>query len=67
MTDYLFTLPSFTRGMAQALDFGGNFEKLNTSESPDVADTRALAADFLAVGRDILAVLMNERERVLGS
>jgi len=63
MTDFLFTVPNFFSGMAQVLDFGGVYDRVNVSPSREIADRRALFADFLAIGRDMVTVLAIERER----
>jgi hypothetical protein len=52
--DFLFARPSFTRGMAAALDMGATLSVFNESKTPEEADARALRSDWIAVGKDIL-------------
>lgn len=40
-------------GMASAMTLGGNFYGFNGSATPEAADLRAMAADWIAVGNDI--------------
>ncbi len=50
-SDFLFAQPSFVSGMARSLDLFGVFDDYNVSLDGDVADARALYADFLSGGR----------------
>jgi hypothetical protein len=52
-TDFLFTRPSFGSGVARAFDLFGHFDSYNTSSSEEEADQRAIANDWLAVGKDL--------------
>ena len=62
-SDLLFTRPSFLEGVARILDFGNTLQEYNTSISPEMADYRALMADWQAVGEDMMrAVEMIELE-----
>ncbi len=51
MSDYLFATPSFASGAARSLDLGGTFDFYNVSPSEEIANTRGLWADWLAIGR----------------
>ena len=53
MTDFLFARPSFIGGMARTLDLGGAFDAYNVSLTEQIADARAMLADWAAVGNDI--------------
>jgi hypothetical protein len=52
-TRMLFAMPSFASGAARTMDIGGTFDAYNESATPDLADARALAADFMAVAEDM--------------
>jgi hypothetical protein len=52
-TDFLYARPTFLEGLARILDLGGTLEEYNVSSSPSDADTRALQADWLAIGDDL--------------
>lgn len=60
---FLFATPSFSEGMGRVLDIGDTLTEYNRSATPELADQRALRADWCAVGLDILSVI-NEAERV---
>ena len=62
MGDFLFARPSFVTGVARILDIGGTLQEYNTSRTPEEADTRALRADFVAVGADLLEAMNNVSE-----
>lgn len=55
MSDFLFTTPSFLRGMARTLDIGGVLAGVsyNTSKDGPSADAWAVANDWYAVGGDL--------------
>ncbi|MBI5711778.1 MAG: hypothetical protein HZC42_15955 [Candidatus Eisenbacteria bacterium] len=57
MSDFLFASPSFLVGVGRSLDLGGHFDGYNVSRTPEEADARALGADFLSVGRDLIRAL----------
>jgi hypothetical protein len=62
-SDFLFAQPSFASGAARVLDLWGQFDDYNRSETPAEADEKAIAADWLVVGQDILAAIeQNELE-----
>lgn len=54
-SDFLYANPSFVEGMARVIDLGGTIERFsyNTSDSAAEADSRALYADWSAVGADL--------------
>lgn len=53
--DYIFTKPSFLRGVARVVDLGGTLarESVIISSSTWEADQRALASDLRVVARDM--------------
>ena len=53
MTDFLFAMPSFIRGVARTLDIGGTLNVYNRSVDGDEADRRALQADWNTIGQDM--------------
>ena len=57
MTNFLFATPSFISGMGMAIDLGATMTQYNTSETPEEADARAIANDWLAVGNDMREAL----------
>ena len=54
-TGFLFAQPGFMQGVASALDIGGTLIQYNVSNTPQEADTRALASDWAITGNDIKA------------
>jgi hypothetical protein len=56
-SDFLFARPSFIRGIARILDFGGNLKAYNDSPSEEIADLRALSGDWKAVGNAFRSAL----------
>ncbi len=56
-TGFLFATPSFVSGMARVLDLFGQFDVYNTSETPELADSKAIYCDFRVVGQDLRHVL----------
>lgn len=53
----LFASPSFLEGAGRLVDFGGFLNVYNESSTPELADARAIAADWCAVGSDLKAAL----------
>ncbi|HEU5350920.1 MAG TPA: hypothetical protein VFU55_04945 [Terracidiphilus sp.] len=53
-TDFLFAQPSFNAGAGRVLDLWGVFDDYNRSETPLEADAKAIAADWIVAGQDIL-------------
>ena len=56
-SDFLFAQPSFVSGAGRILDLWGQFDDYNRSDTPAEADEKAIAADWLVVGQDILAAI----------
>lgn len=52
-SDFLFAQPGSLSGVARAMDLWGQFDDYNRSETPEEADAKAIAADWLVVGQDI--------------
>lgn len=53
LSTFLFARPSFLEGLARIFDFGNTLTEYNRSRTPQEADARALASDWLMVGEDI--------------
>jgi hypothetical protein len=56
-TDYLYARPSFAEGIARLVDFSNILQEYNTSSSPGEADEKAIRADWLAVGYDMVEAI----------
>jgi len=56
-TDFLFAQPSFASGIARTFDLWGQFDTYNISATPVEADAKAIAADWIMVGQDILEAI----------
>jgi len=54
---YLFSRPSFLKGMGRVLDMGGTINIYNTSNSEVEADKKALKNDWYAIGNDFDIIL----------
>jgi hypothetical protein len=52
-SSFLFARPSFTEGVARIFDFGNYLNEYNYSETPELADRRAFAADWSALAEDV--------------
>jgi hypothetical protein len=52
-SDFLFATPSVLSGVSRTLDLGATFDSYNESASEALADTRALLADWAAVGNSL--------------
>jgi hypothetical protein len=63
-TGVLYAEPSFSEGVARALDIGGTLEEYNTSRSGDDADRNALRSDWRAVGEDLREAIQHAREEL---
>ena len=60
-SDFLFAQPSLASGVARVFDLFGQFDDYNSSDTPQDADAKAIAADWLIVGQDIAdAIECNE-------
>jgi hypothetical protein len=53
LSSILFARPSFIEGVARAYDLGNTLSEYNRSETGEVADARALYADWRLVGDEI--------------
>jgi hypothetical protein len=56
-TGFLYADPSFISGYARTLDLFGQFDSYNQSLTPAEADAKALAADWIIAGQDIVDAL----------
>lgn len=56
-TQILFPRPSFLEGLGRIFDFAGLLNLYNHSRTPHEADTRAINADWAAVGEDLWAAI----------
>jgi hypothetical protein len=62
-SDFLFAQPSFASGAARVFDLFGQFDEYNGSETPEEADAKAIASDWIVVGQDLAdAIEQNESE-----
>lgn len=52
-TDFLYASPSFASGVARLVDLFGTFDEYNRSLTTQLADARAVYADWGMVGRDL--------------
>ncbi len=58
LSDLLYALPSFWEGIARVWDIGGTLDEYNRSLTPQQADRLALRSDWIAVGEDLRAALI---------
>ena len=67
-SDFLFVMPSFTRGLARVVDLGATFSNVsyNHSDTPIEADARAIACDWRVVGGDLSAAIASVAAEALG-
>ena len=56
-TLFLMAEPSFWYGPARILDLFGRLDQFNISPTPQEADARAIAADWVAVGDELWAAM----------
>jgi hypothetical protein len=63
----LYARPSFWEGMARIIDAGGSLNEYNQSLNWEVADRRALRADWMAVGNAIRAAMSEYEEQQSGT
>ena len=66
LSSFLFAEPSFVEGMSRVLDLGGTLNVYNVSPTGKQADSRALYADWRAVGQAIHDVILEEYLRLQG-
>jgi len=53
MSQLLFARPSFLEGVSRILDLGCTLDEYNRSLSGEMADAKAIASDWHAVGQDL--------------
>lgn len=63
----LFSSPRFLTGMSTVLDIGNTLTMYNVSDTPELADYKAMRSDWEAVGEDLIDAAdrwecMNEKE-----
>jgi hypothetical protein len=63
-SDFLFAQPSFASGAARVVDLWGQLDAYNDSESGMEADAKAIAADWIVVGDDLVAAMENFHELI---
>lgn len=56
-SDFLFAMPSMLSGAARSLDLGATFDGYNESSTGEIADARALFADWHQVGEDLVEAM----------
>jgi hypothetical protein len=56
-SDFLFAQPSWLSGVARTLDLGATFDGYNESPTGEIADARALFADWHQVGEDLVEAM----------
>jgi len=56
-TDFLYSRPSFLEGFARIVDFANTLQEYNSSSTPEIADERAVRADWGAIGNDMYKAL----------
>ncbi len=63
MSDFLFGSPSFLTGLGRTMDLGGvlNRSSYNFSSTPEEADLRAIAHDWVAVGKDLRKAMLEAK------
>lgn len=61
-TDFLFTQPSFIKGVSSILDIGATSTTYNSFTSNETVDNQALLSDWSMVGYDIVEAI-NEFEK----
>ena len=63
-TTFLFSDPSFVKGMGTVFNVWGNYYTFNYSSSEEEADARAIASDWTMVGKDIQHALSKAPDHV---
>ena len=53
-TGFLYADPSFLSGVSRTLDLFGQYDQYNISRTPSEADQRAIAADWIVTGQDLV-------------
>ncbi len=60
---FLFATPTWREGVGRLVDFGDALTEYNRTSTPEDADTRAAAQDWLAVGDELRAAMSLYRHR----
>jgi hypothetical protein len=63
LTTFLYAKPSFIEGVARLFDFSGSLNIYNCSDSPQQADSKAIASDWITVGCDIKRAVRSCQEQ----
>jgi hypothetical protein len=58
----LYPIPSFLEGLARLSDPAGLLNRYNKSATPQKADAKAIASDWIAVGNDFRKVLNDQKK-----
>ena len=58
---FLFAMPTWQEGVGRLVDFGDALTEYNRTSTPEAADARAIAQDWLAVGDELRAAMANFR------
>ena len=66
-SDFLFSDRNFLTGMGSVFNLGGNYYEFNVSESPEEADSRAIASDWGVVGQDLRVAIAQYKATKNGS
>lgn len=61
---FLFARPSVVEGASRLMDFAGVLNQYNRTATGEMADLRALGADWNAVGADIKAAIDSCRKEL---
>ena len=61
---FLFVEPSFWTGAGRICDLWGGFDLYSFSPTPDIADARALYADWRITGQDFRNVMVSEAQEL---
>ncbi|MEO5916522.1 MAG: hypothetical protein ABIS50_19960 [Luteolibacter sp.] len=64
-TDFLTARSSFITGAGSAFAIAGNYFDFNRSQTPDLADARALRSDWRIIGQDMDRAIVLETIRTL--
>lgn len=59
LSNFLFTTPSFFKGMASSMDIGSTLTRYNESVDEIAADNTALSLDWYIVGKDLRDAMTN--------
>ena len=62
--DFLFSMPSFFKGMGSVLNIGGSYSDFNLPANPQKVDAKAIKSDWDIIGQDFRDVI-NEYESSL--